>query len=216
MDNGQGKEGGFSKDVILFFNSIEDQSLKDLLMTKNSEMFFEVEVGKLKTKISASSKNLFGLPEKNSIWKQRMCFNIPSIKFQDSIQLELTEEVIKEQFQLDSLKTSKEVEKQLYQSQNPMQKPCWKRPWWTMYWHKPKWRYLETLLENGWPLLKSSMLKKIEKELPNLLMNWNGHTSKTTLPKVLKSMWPKTISARLLPIESGLWNELWQNSAGYS
>ena len=41
MDNGQVKEGGFSKDVILFFNSIEDQSLKDLLMTKNSEMFLK-------------------------------------------------------------------------------------------------------------------------------------------------------------------------------
>ncbi|MBK8108922.1 MAG: hypothetical protein IPK46_00540 [Saprospiraceae bacterium] len=120
MENGQVKEGGFSKDVILFFNSIEDQSLKDLLMTKKLGDVFEIEVGKLENKdFSFIKKNLFGLPEEYDL-KAEDVFQYKINKISRLKPAELTDELIKEQFQMDSMDDlKKEVEKSFYQSQKP-------------------------------------------------------------------------------------------------
>ena len=116
MENGQVKEGGFSKDVILFFNSIEDQSLKDLLMTKKLGDVFEIEVGKLENKdFSFIKKNLFGLPEEYDL-KAEDVFQYKINKISRLKPAELTDELIKEQFQMDSMDDlKKEVEKSFYQ-----------------------------------------------------------------------------------------------------
>lgn len=120
MENGQVKEGGFSKDVILFLNSIEDQSLKDLLMTKKLGDVFEIEVGKLENKdFSFIKKNLFGLPEEYDL-KAEDVFQYKINKISRLKPAELTDELIKEQFQLESMDDlKKEVEKSFYQSQKP-------------------------------------------------------------------------------------------------
>lgn len=120
MENGQVKEGGFSKDVILFLNSIEDQSLKDLLMTKKLGDVFEIEVGKLENKdFSFIKKNLFGLPDEYDL-KEEDVFQYKINKISRLKPAELTDELIKEQFQLESMDDlKKEVEKSFYQSQKP-------------------------------------------------------------------------------------------------
>jgi trigger factor len=120
MENGQVKEGGFSKDVILFFNSIEDQSLKDILMTKKLGDVFDIEVGKLENKdFSFIKKNLFGLPEEYDL-KAEDVFQYKINKISRLKPAELTDELIKEQFQLESMDDlKKEVEKSFYQSQKP-------------------------------------------------------------------------------------------------
>ena len=129
---------------------------------KNSAMFFEVEVGKLENKdFNFIKKNLFAC-RKNSIWKQRMCFNIPSIKFRDSIPAELTEShkgTIPVGF---FWKTSKRSWKQLFISRkNPMQMPCWKKAVMDNVLAQTEMKVSGNFyLENGWPLLKSSMLKR--------------------------------------------------------
>lgn len=119
-ENGQPKEGGFSKEVILFFNSIEDQSLKDLLMTKKLGDVFNIEVGKLENKdFSFIKKNLFGLPDEYDL-KAEDVFQYKINKISRLKPAELTDELIKEQFQMDSMDDlKKEVENSFYQSQKP-------------------------------------------------------------------------------------------------
>ncbi len=103
MENGAIKEGGFSKDVILFMNSMEDQSLKDLLLTKKLNDSFDVEVGKLENKdINFIKKNLFGLPEDFEL-KEDDVFHYTIKKISKLNPAELTDELIKEKFQLDNM-----------------------------------------------------------------------------------------------------------------
>lgn len=120
MEGGNVKEGGFSKEVMLFYNSIEDQALKDLLQTKKLGDVFEVEVGKLENKdLSFIKKNLFGLPEEFDL-KADDVFQYKINKISRLKPAELTDELIKEQFQLESMDDLKvEVEKSFYESQRP-------------------------------------------------------------------------------------------------
>lgn len=170
MENGQVKEGGFSKDVILFFNSIEDQSLKDLLMTKKLGDVFEVEVGKLENKdFSFIKKNLFGLPEEYDL-KAEDVFQYSINKISRLNPAELTEEVIKEQFQLDSLEDlKKEVENSFYQSQKPNADALLKKAVMDNVLAQTEMQVSETFVRKWLATVEKLDAEKIEKELPKFV-----------------------------------------------
>jgi trigger factor len=103
MEGDAVKEGGFSKDVVLFMNSIEDKSLKDLLLTKKLNDTFTIEVSKLENQdLGYIKKNLFGLPDEFDL-KEDDIFHYVIKKISRLIPAELTDEVIKEKFQLDGM-----------------------------------------------------------------------------------------------------------------
>lgn len=107
LENGNVKEDGFSKDVVLFMTSIEDQALKDLLLTKKLNEEFHVEVGKLENKdISYIKKNLFGLPDEFDL-KEDDVFNYKIKKISKLNPAELTDELINEKFQLENMEALK-------------------------------------------------------------------------------------------------------------
>jgi trigger factor len=107
MEDGVIKEGGFSKDVILFMNTLEDQFLKALLLTKKLNDSFNVEVDKLENKDhSFVKKNLFGLPEDFDLREDEV-FHYFIKKISKLHPAELTDELIKEKFQLDNMEALK-------------------------------------------------------------------------------------------------------------
>lgn len=170
MEGGKVKDGGFSKEVILFFNSIEDQSLKDLLLTKKLGDVFEVEVGKLENKdFSFIKKNLFGLPEDYDL-KAEDVFQYTINKISRLNPAELTEEVIKEQFQLDSLEDlKKEVENSFYQSQRPNADALLKKAVMDRVLAQTDMVVSETFVRKWLAKVEKLDDEKIEKELPKFV-----------------------------------------------
>ncbi|MBK8701096.1 MAG: hypothetical protein IPN29_16795 [Saprospiraceae bacterium] len=112
MEDGKIKPEGLSKEVILFYASIEDEGLKNLLLTKKTGDEFEIEVSKLEKKdMNFIKKNLFGLTEEYDL-KEDDIFHYKINRISRLNPAELTEELIREQFQMDSLEDLKvEVEK---------------------------------------------------------------------------------------------------------
>jgi trigger factor len=108
MENGEIKEGGLSKDVILFYNST-DEELKKTLLTKKLNDTFTVEVGKLENQdLNYIKKNLFGLPEDYDL-KADDVFHYSIKKIMRMKPIELTDEVIKEKFNIENLEALKEA-----------------------------------------------------------------------------------------------------------
>ncbi len=121
LENGVVKENGFTKDVVLFMQSMEDQAFKDLLLTKKINDEFNVEVSKLENQdIDYIKKNLFGLPAEYDL-KADDIFHYKIKKISRLIPAELTDEVIKEKLQLENME---ELQKEILSSFTQNSKPA--------------------------------------------------------------------------------------------
>ncbi len=120
LESGEIKEDGFSKDIILFMNTLEDQSLKELLLTKKLNDSFNVEVAKLANKdMDYVKKNLFGLSEDFDL-KEDNVFHYAIKKISRLIPAELTDELINEKFQIENIDALKaEILASFYTSTKP-------------------------------------------------------------------------------------------------
>jgi trigger factor len=103
MENDTIKEGGFSRDVVLYIQGIEDKAFKDTLLTKKIGDSFKVEVSKLEGQdLDYIKKNLLNLPADYDL-KADDVFHYTVKKIARLKPAELTEEVIKEQFGFDNM-----------------------------------------------------------------------------------------------------------------
>jgi trigger factor len=103
MEDGKIKEGGLSKDAVIFVQAIEDESFKTLLLSKKLNDSFEVEIGKLENKdLDYIKKNILGLSADYDL-KEDDVFHFVIKKVSHLVPAELTDELIKENFNLENI-----------------------------------------------------------------------------------------------------------------
>jgi trigger factor len=107
MEDGKIKEGGLSKDAVIFVQAIEDESFKALLLSKKLNDSFEVEIGKLENKdLDYIKKNILGLSADYDL-KEDDVFHFVIKKVSHLVPAELTDELIKENFNLENIEELK-------------------------------------------------------------------------------------------------------------
>jgi trigger factor len=107
LENGTPKEGGIDKDAIIFVQSVEDQGLKNLLLTKKAGDTFEVEIAKIdKENIEYIKKNILGVSA-DTLINDDDIFSFVINKVSRMNPAELTDEIIKEKVGLENMEDLK-------------------------------------------------------------------------------------------------------------
>ncbi len=170
MENGKIKEDGFSKDVILYVQSIEDKGFKDLLLTKKVGDSFEVEVSKLEDKdLDYIKKHLLNLPADYDL-KVDDVFHYTIKKVLRLKPAELTDDIIKEQFSIenmDELKT--EIMKSYKASITPAAESLLKRDVMNHLLDHSDIKISETFAKKWLEAQDNMDAEKVANELPNFI-----------------------------------------------
>lgn len=169
-ENGQIKENGYAKDIVILYDHIADEELKKLLTTKKIDDTFMVEVSKLEDKdLSFIKKNVLALPDEFEL-KEDDIFHFTIKKIMRLIPAELTEEFLKDTLKMDTVDDVKaEIRKYYGEANKPYTESLLKKEIMDKVMEKTNLDLSSSFIKKWLSSTEKMESEKIEEELPSLL-----------------------------------------------